>query len=209
MTTHHSSWERAWSGVGATGDGASIHAALVEKYSEPHRAYHTLQHLSECLCAFEQVRFLAANPAEVEAALWFHDAIYDVHRIDNEELSAQWAKSALLAGGARAASAERVSQLILTTRHSAAPLTQDAFVLIDIDLAILGAEQDRFAEYERQIRREYSFVPETLFCQKRRDILASFLARPHIYSTEHFRAALEHRARQNLLRAIGAHTPHG
>ena len=203
MTTHRGSWERAWTGVGATGEGAGTYAALVEKYTEPHRAYHSLQHLTECLSAFEQARSLAANPAEVEAALWFHDAIYDVHRNDNEELSAQWARSALLAGGAAPDSTERVSRLVLTTKHTAAPETHDEFVLIDIDLAILGAEQDRFAEYERQIRLEYSFVPEPLFREKRRAILASFLARPHIYSTAHFRAALEHRARHNLLRAIG------
>lgn len=205
MSTHRESWERAWKGVGARGDGAAIRAAILERYAEPQRAYHTVQHLAECLAAFETVRSLAAHPAEVEAALWFHDAIYDTQRADNEERSAAWARSALLAAGARPDSAELVGSLVLATKHTVAPQTEDEFVLIDIDLSILGADAHRFAEYETQIRVEYGFVPQEIFVEKRRAILGSFLARPHIYSTDHFRAALEQRARQNLARAIGGH----
>ena len=203
MTTHRRSWERAWKGVGAGGDSTPIYSDLIASYSESHRAYHSLQHLGECLCAFEAVQALATNPAEVEAALWFHDAIYDTHRADNEELSAQWARTALLEGGAPPDAAERVSRLVLATKHAVAPQTPDEFVLIDIDLAILGGESARFAEYERQIRLEYRFVPEQIFSKKRRAILESFLARPYIYSTLHFRQALEQRARVNLRLAIG------
>lgn len=202
MTDLRPSWDRAWKGVGAVADGAAVFAALVERYQEPQRSYHTLQHLTECLQALDRVRSLPPHPAEVEIALWFHDAIYDVHRSDNEEQSAAWAKSALLAAGARAELAELVSSLIQVTSHTAAPRTADEFVLIDIDLAILGAEEARFAEYERQIRIEYGFVPQAVFTAKRREILASFLARPQIYSTAHFRAALEARARANLARVI-------
>jgi predicted metal-dependent HD superfamily phosphohydrolase len=204
MILHSDSWQRAWSGLGAAGHGAEIHAALLARYAEPHRAYHTLQHLSECLAAFGPVRPIAPHAAAVEMALWFHDAIYDVHRHDNEEQSARWANEALRAAGAPAAAAERVAALVLATRHTARPEGADACVLIDIDLGILGAEAARFDEYERQIRVEYGFVPEALFRQRRRQILQSFLDRPAIYSTDHFRAALEPRARQNLVRSLAA-----
>src|SRR5215831_5090860 len=96
------SWLRAWRGVGAAGDGKAVPQALLDSYNEPHRKYHTLQHLSECLAAFEQVSQLAPHPAAVEAGLWFHDAIYDVKRSDNEERSAQWAQKELRAAGASA-----------------------------------------------------------------------------------------------------------
>ncbi len=207
MTDYRHSWQRAWTGVGAAGDGEAIHAAVLLKYAEPHRAYHSLQHLAECLAAFEQAQALADHPAQVEIALWFHDAIYDVQRRDNEQRSAQWAKAALLDGGAPPLIAETVSRLVLATQHSTAPKGQDECVLIDIDLAILGAEADRFAQYERQIRLEYAFVPEPLFSQKRRAVLQSFLTRPHIYSTAHFRTTLEQRARHNLLSTIGRDPP--
>lgn len=198
------SWARAWRGLGAPGDGAVVQAALLTRYAEPHRAYHTLQHLAECLAAFEPLRGLAPHPAEVEAALWFHDAIYDVHRADNEEQSARWACDALEAAGVTNEVAGRVEQLVLATRHSAIPQGADAGLLIDIDLAILGADAARFAEYERQIRVEYAHVPEPQFGTRRRAILQSFLDRPAIYSTPHLRSMLEARARANLAHSISA-----
>ncbi len=204
MNPHLESWQRAWQGVAATGDGAAVHAQLLACYAEPQRAYHTLQHLAECLAAFEPVRALAPHAAEVELALWFHDAIYDVHRHDNEAQSARWAGEALRAGGARPGAAERVAQLVLATQHAVPPEGEDACLLIDIDLGILGADEARFDEYERQIRAEYAFVPEPLFSQRRRAILQSFLDRPAIYGTAHFRAALEQRARRNLVRSLAA-----
>ena len=135
-------------------------------------------------------------------ALWFHDAIYDVKGSGNEERSAEWAHRALTSAGAAAAAAERVRQLVLVTRHDGVPGNVDEQVLVDIDLAILGAERPRFDEYERQIRDEYAFVPGFLFRRKRRQILRTFLDRPVLYSTAMLRERLEARARENLRRAI-------
>jgi predicted metal-dependent HD superfamily phosphohydrolase len=157
---------------------------------------------SECLQSFNHVMALAERPAEVELAIWFHDAIYDVKRPDNEEQSALWAESALLSHGVDPKAAAHVHRLIMLTRHSALPETQDEKILVDMDLSILGASDVRFAEYERQIRNEYAFVPAELFQSRRREILQSFLDRPSIYSTEYFTAAFEHKARANLRRAI-------
>ncbi|MFO1298633.1 MAG: N-methyl-D-aspartate receptor NMDAR2C subunit [Rubrivivax sp.] len=198
---HLASWNRAWAGAGATGSGAEVHAALVRRYAEPHRAYHTLQHLDECLAAFEPVRHLAEHAAEVEMALWFHDAVYDLQRHDNEEASAEWARSALLAAGASPQAGARVAALVLATKHQAPPRGADETMLIDIDLGILGASEPRFAEYERQIRAEYASVPEAQFRERRRRILRAFLERPRIYGTAHFHELLEARARRNLERA--------
>ena len=202
MTDMHQSWKRAWKGVEARGDGDPVFRLLVERYSEPHRRYHTEQHLIECLDAFETVRDLPPHPPEVEAALWFHDAIYDVKRQDNEEQSANWATSLFAEAGVSSNSTDLIQSLILVTRHTALPVTPDEQLLVDIDLSILGAPRPRFDEYERQIREEYSFVPGWLFRRKRRAILRTFLDRPRIYSTGHFFDALEKRARENLQRAI-------
>jgi len=197
------SWQRAWQGIGAVGDGLAWFEQLLACYREPHRHYHSLQHLGECLTAFDQARALARKPEEVELALWFHDAIYDVKRSDNEARSADWAREALMEAEVDAAAADRVHALIMATRHDAVPQDADAQLLVDVDLAILGATPDRFAEYEDQIRREYAFVPGWLFRHKRREILRGFLERPRLYSTPHFHDRLEARARENLVRAIG------
>lgn len=195
------SWQRTWTGIGARTDGQGVCEQLLARYSEPHRHYHTLQHLEECLALFDTVRGRAQRPDEMELALWFHDAIYDVKCSDNEERSADWARAVLAEAGVAAESADRVHALIMATRHTANPVLPDEQLLVDIDLSILAADEARFAEYERQIRKEYAFVPGWLFRRKRRAILRGFLDRPSIYSTAHFREALEQRARTNLKRA--------
>lgn len=197
--------------MGSHAQGAEVRAALLARYEEPQRKYHTLQHLTECLAAFETVQYLPVRAAEVEVALWFHDAIYEVKRSDNEEKSADWAKAELLAANAPPEIAARVHALIMATKHTATPVELDEQVLVDIDLGVLGSSEARFSEYDRQIRAEYAFVPSLLFKQKRRDILLSFLGRPRIYSTSHFHAAYEAQARANLQRAVddkkGAEAP--
>lgn len=202
MTFFETSWRRSWSGLGCRGDGAALRAELLLRYSEAHRAYHTRQHLQECLEAFEVVRSFAQHPHEVEMALWFHDAVYEVRRSDNEAQSADWARTSMLQAGASAEVAARVHALIMVTLHTAVPTDADALLLVDIDLSILGAGEKRFAEYEQQIRQEYRHVPGLLFQYKRREILRSFLDRPCIYGTAHFHQQLEERARDNLRRAI-------
>jgi predicted metal-dependent HD superfamily phosphohydrolase len=175
---------------------------LARCYQEPHRHYHTLQHLNECLGKLEPVLGLAANAGEVELALWFHDAIYDVQRQDNELRSGIWARDAALAGGVTPQSAQSIHDLVMATRHDAIPAAPDARLVVDVDLSILGAAAPLFDEYERQIRQEYNWVPSLIFKQKRCAILREFLGRPRIFSTDCFHNALEHNARENLQRSI-------
>ena len=190
--------------VGAAGVGGALFARLMAAHAEPQRHYHTQQHLGECLSAFDGACALAEHPAEVEIALWFHDAVYDVKGHDNEQCSADWARDALRDAGVDTGSAQRVHDLVMATRHTAVPSAQDERLLVDIDLSILGAERARFDEYEQQIRREYAYVPGFLFRRKRREILKGFLDRPAIYSTPHFHDRLEARARDNLRRVTEA-----
>lgn len=188
--------------IGASGDGHDLLSRLIAAYNEPHRKYHTEQHLRECLALFERHRSLAVEPAEVEMALWFHDAVYDTRADDNEARSAEWAAQELGRAGVDPGRISRVVDLILATRHSALPQGQDQELLVDIDLAILGVDQSRFAEYERQVSEEYGWVPEAIFRHKRREILAGFLARDPIYNTPMLRDLLESRARFNLERSL-------
>jgi predicted metal-dependent HD superfamily phosphohydrolase len=185
-----------------TAPGARILAALLDCYAEPHRAYHTLQHLEECFAQLDAAVDLAERPGEIAIALWFHDAVYDTHRADNEARSADWAREVVTQSGGSDEVALRVSQLVLATRHSGAPAEPDARLLVDIDLAIFAAEPDRYDEYERQIRFEYQWVPEGIFRDTRRRILSDFLARARIYTTVFFADRCEHSARRNLQRAI-------
>ena len=158
--------------------------------------------MDECFVSLDEARHLADKVHEVELALWFHDAVYEVRSQDNEEQSASWARDAAIQQGVASSVAERVHRLVLATKHNATPTSPDAALLVDVDLVILGAAVERFDEYERQVRQEYSWVPGFLFRRKRREILEAFLARSQIYSTDHFRARYEVSARANLARSI-------
>ncbi|MFC5474445.1 hypothetical protein [Paraherbaspirillum soli] len=176
----------------------ALYPALLERYSEPHRKYHTLQHLDECLAKLPEVRELASHPAEIEVALWFHDAVYSVLRHDNEEKSAEWACASIQKAGLPQEVGNRVHSLIMATRHRAVPTDLDAAILVDVDLSILGAPRARFEQYERQIREEYSYVPTFLFSKKRAQILQEFFDRPRIFTTPIFFERYERQARENL-----------
>ena len=198
-------WQRLWGELGAAQASGGLMNQLVAAWGERHRHYHTLQHLRECLAHFEAASMLARRPAEVELAIWFHDAVYDPARDDNEARSAAWAHASVLAAGCDAAVADRVHALVMATKSHVAPEDDpDARLLVDIDLAILGAAPARFDEYERQVRREYAHVPDPQWRAKRADLLRRFLGRPRLYATDAFRDALESRARDNLQRSLAA-----
>jgi predicted metal-dependent HD superfamily phosphohydrolase len=195
-------WRAGWALLGLpTPEGTAL-AALLAKYQEPGRYYHTLQHLAECLQLFDEAAPLAQRPGEVVIALWFHDAVYDTRRSDNEAASGDWAEQVVRAASGPAETAGRIRDLILATRHAELPPPGDSALMVDIDLAILGAPEARFEEYETQIHREYEWVPEPVFRPTRARILQQFLERERIYSTAPFAARFEARARSNLLRAL-------
>lgn len=175
---------------------------LLAHYSEPHRAYHNLAHIMDCLEQFESAKHLAQDAVAVEMAIWYHDAVYDPRAKDNEERSAELAVRAVTEAGLRTSYRENIQALILATKKHDASLARDAAVLVDVDLSILGQNSARFDEYERQIRREYNWVSEVDFANGRAAVLGAFLSRPNIYTTEFFRAKYERQARENLQRSI-------
>lgn len=198
---HAPAWDAMWRALGANPDPGLLDR-LIAHYAEPHRHYHTLEHLDACLRQLATARTLASHPAEVELALWFHDAVYQVPASDNERQSADWARDALVRAGVDGAGAQRVHALVLVTCHAVAPDTPDEQLLLDVDLSILGMPPALFDRYERQVRAEYAQVPEAAWRSRRKTLLQQFLARPRIYHTGQFRDRLEAQARANLQRSI-------
>jgi predicted metal-dependent HD superfamily phosphohydrolase len=201
MTAAHQRWDALWKSAGLIVP-AGCYERLLACYAEPQRHYHTLQHIMECLRELDAARAFTQHPHLIEFAIWFHDVIYDPRAHDNEERSAQFAVDCLQAAGAQPGDIESVRGLVLTTKQHVAN-TPDEALLIDIDLSILAQGRERFDEYERQIRQEYSWVPETVFAEKRAEVLRRFLDRPRIYSTDHFFARYEQQARKNIQRSLG------
>ena len=190
-------WQTAWRTLDAV-PPPDLYSTIVDRYAESQRAYHTLQHIRECFEHFEPARDLAEHPAEIELAIWFHDAVYDVRAKDSEEQSAALAARLLQAAGAAETTSDRVRELIIATKHRDVPGRIDAQLVVDTDLAILGSNAERFDEYERQVRQEYRWVPGLIYRRERRRILQAFLQRPRLYSTDHFFELFEEPARANL-----------
>jgi predicted metal-dependent HD superfamily phosphohydrolase len=194
-------WEALLRGLGVPPETDTF-SRLQSAYAQKHRAYHTSRHIDECLSLLDELKHLAAHPAEVECALWFHDAIYEPMSKSNEERSADWASEFGQRVGVSADSVARIRSHIMATRHVALAGDDDSRLVVDIDLAILGAAPSRYDEFEHDVRREYRWVPGIVYRSKRAEILQSFLDRPKIYQWEPVYERFESKARANVSGAI-------
>jgi predicted metal-dependent HD superfamily phosphohydrolase len=189
------SFSRAFLGAGLKApDG--VFEALAARYGEPGRVYHTLQHIAEGLGHLKAVKVM---PPELPIAWWFHDAIYDPKRSDNEEKSAAWAVAVL----GKTALAAKVNAAILATKAGAYAADPAARLIVDIDIAILAAPEPRYSEAAAQIRQEYAYLNEADYRGFRLKVLRGFSGRAFIYQSPEFRT-LETRARKNLERELNA-----
>jgi predicted metal-dependent HD superfamily phosphohydrolase len=184
-----------------------LRAELVAAYTAPGRHYHGLHHIETLLRLADACAGAIADHDAVEAAIWFHDAIYDTRRSDNEERSAALAVERL-AGATDDNRIAHITAMIRATAGHAMPelpdaaAAQDCALFLDMDLSILGSSQADFDAYETAVRSEYDWVTEQQWRLGRRAVIAGFLARPAIYATARFQASHEAAARRNLAQAI-------
>jgi len=175
-----------------------VRADLLARWSEPHRHYHTLDHLAAVLSIVD-----ITGP--VALAAWFHDAVYDPRRDDNEEASARLAEAALNALELPADVIAEVARLVrLTATHDPEPGDRNGALLTDADLAILAAEPAAYDRYAAAVRREYSHVPDREFREGRAAVLRRLNDAPALYRIVPEKAEWEARARANLTRELAA-----
>lgn len=177
---------------------------LAEMYGEKHRHYHTLDHIASCIELLDGVNRLVNDSYSLELALWFHDAVYNPGKLDNEKKSALYAMKVLKQADIEDEKRIRIAELVEMTRHSSEPVTDDCKFITDIDLAILGAEPDLYMGYTEKIRREYSCIPSLIYRRGRKKLLGLFLERERIFHTEFFFERYERNARVNIKREIEA-----
>ena len=184
-------------------------ADLRNRYAEPQRRYHTWAHIEALLGWFALRRDHLHDPAAVQLAILFHDAVYDPARSDNEAQSAQLLRDADLPDVSDDARLRAVRMIEATAAHGLADNLDendrsDMAEFLDMDLSILGVAPAVFDGYERAIRDEYAFVPEALFRAARRGILERFLERPTLYFSDWGHERFEARARSNIAASIAA-----
>ncbi len=175
---------------------------LLARYSEPARHYHDLRHLAEVLDRIDALASYAHDPDVVRLAGWFHDAVYDSHRGDNEDASARMAAQVLPPRGLTQDRVEEVARLVrLTASHDPDPGDPDGQVLCDADLAILAAGPERYGEYAAGVRAEYAHVDDDAFRRGRAAVLDALLGHDQLFHTLQGQA-WEQRARHNLAAEI-------
>jgi predicted metal-dependent HD superfamily phosphohydrolase len=174
---------------------------LLARLREPHRRYHTATHVMWVLRHLDHIDAAGSDPSvdasAVRLAALYHDAVYDPRRADNEAHSADLAVQVATALGwstDRAATAHRL--VLATAEHH--PVAPDEAMLVDADLAILGAEPTDYAAYVHGIRSEYAHVSPEQWVTGRAEVLRRFLDAPALFHTEVMHRELESRAKANL-----------
>ncbi|MFH8614767.1 hypothetical protein ACH4E8_06775 [Streptomyces sp. NPDC017979] len=174
-------------------------ANLLARWAEPQRRYHTTAHLAAVLTHVDALAGYADAPDLVRLAAWFHDAVYDPERSENEERSARLAERALTEAGLTADAVTEVARLVrLTVTHAPSPDDANGAVLCDADLAVLASPPDAYAAYAAAVREEYGFVPPAAFRHGRAEVLRHLLSLDRLFHTPYGTREWEAPARANL-----------
>lgn len=193
--------------IGSSATVDAIIDELLARHAEPHRRYHTAEHVMWVLRHID--RLCAGDPGSdvdrqaIDVAALFHDVIYDPRSVTNEADSAVLATAWLDATGWPNQRIARVERMIIATADHDASDDAEA-ILLDADLAILGASRDDYDSYVRAVRFEYSFIDDDQWRVGRADVLAKFIDRERIFATTTMAGEREQQARINLTCELAA-----
>jgi predicted metal-dependent HD superfamily phosphohydrolase len=179
------------------GEGAdALGEALIRAWDEPQRVYHDQSHLTWLLDEADRRAALIRDRAFVDYAIWFHDAVYEPGRPDNETLSADWARTSL---ANQPDLAMRVARVIKMTKdHAHGEAEGDAALFLDMDIAILGAPWEMYCAYASGIRREYPHIVDSAFAGGRGAFLEKQLQHARTFRTEIYQSELGETACANM-----------
>lgn len=144
----------------------------------------------------DSCKHLLNDPIAVELALWYHDVIYSVNSITNENNSALFFYRHAISDF-DIEFIKRVQSYIRYTKHTTIPEENDAKYVLDIDLAILGS--DKYSEYKKNVRSEYLKAYSSIkYNLGRKLFLNALLLKKSLYLTKFFREKYEKIARENI-----------
>lgn len=189
-----------------TSDPAAVDVGrrLLEAWSEPHRTYHSVDHLRDILAGVDDLAPFAEDVDAVRLAAWYHDSVY-AGLPDDEERSARRAELDLSALGVAPVMVDEVARLVrMTVTHDPAPGDRNGEVLSDADLSALAAPDERYRHNSAAIRAEYGHVSEEAFRKGRIQVLTGLLQGPGVFRTDEARRRWEAVARRNLLAELAA-----
>lgn len=172
---------------------------LQQHYTEPHRHYHTLGHLAQCLGELDCAKDNVVEWRATELAIWFHDIIYHYGARDNEILSAAYLRN--VAGPAMPAQfVDRVCEFIIATQHTGAAKDAATAFVVDVDLSGFGLPWEDYLADSRALREEAEGVSDERYYQGKLRFLSELQSWPSLYQSPFFRDRLETTAQSNIHR---------
>lgn len=204
LVTLESEWRKDAARFSAV-QANKIFDELVARHSESQRSYHGLSHLTALLDLMNKHAAHIAPGSAPRLAIWWHDAIYDPTKHDNEEQSALLARTDLTRLNALPDVIEQVTGIILITKnHWAGPSAGEGDYFLDADIAILGAPSSVYDRYTSGVRQEYAWAPDPAFRAGRTAFLTNALTWPRLFRTDVFENAYAGQARENMRRELAA-----
>lgn len=204
MLSAHEAWMTFAAGALALRESAAMAGWQMLQRMYASRPYHNLHHVQSMVGRLRATAFDGLSPHSaniIEAAIWFHDCVYDVYSAKglNELQSAELARIFLLGAAARVDEAfiDGVQGCILATQHVAAPTGTAERIIVDLDLFELASERSQYIQNSRNIRAEFAHVDEPSWWKGRAAFLAGMLARERIFHTAQC-TPHEDAARQNM-----------
>jgi len=175
---------------------------VIDRYNEPHRFYHNIKHLIHVLEQFdfavEHIGVSQNTAAIIEMAIWYHDAVYNPDKNDNEFQSAELFAEHAQAMDINVNIINDVKRIILVTENHHLASSLDEEIMSDCDLSPLGFTKEGFDKSDKDIRKEYPNTPAI----ERKKALEKFLKHNGIFKTTIFKKAYESQALENIKEKI-------
>ena len=191
-------WTNVTEEYSSNTDCEALWQEINSSYSSANRHYHDHQHLQHMITLAEEFREHIDDFQCLLFSIFYHDIVYDAKKSDNEERSADIAMKRLSEMGLPTTTIQKCSQQILATKDHEEGSDNDTNLLLDIDVSILGSNQQQYEQYASDIRKEYNMYPNVLYKRGRKKVLRHFLDMEYLFKTEAFRNRFEKQARKNI-----------
>ena len=176
---------------------------ILENYTKKWKFYHNLNHVYSFVNLFEKYnKFINNYKNEFLISIYFHDIIYIPSRNDNEEESINMFNKFYNEVKPNNLNKEKVIEFIAETKNHSLSKDYDfeLDLFLDMDMQIVADEN--WEDYENKIRKEYCFMDETEYKNKRKQFLQSLVNKNRIFRTQIFYDTYEQIAKNNITNII-------
>jgi predicted metal-dependent HD superfamily phosphohydrolase len=145
---------------------------ILERWSEPWRKYHTINHLNDLIAQIKNHPDLDTKKKEIlYITAIFHDIVYKPDRNDNEFNSMYF----LIERSKNINKVKEIAKIILETidHKATSPLSR---IFLEMDMDIVKRNYDELLAWEEGITFEYNFMSKETYKRERIKFLEKTLA---------------------------------